>query len=92
VLSEVDQLLLLDVYAAGEDPIPGADSRSLCRSIRQRSVLEPIFIESQKEVTTVLNNIIKDGDIVITQGAGDVGSLSKRLAEVAITDQGGKQL
>jgi UDP-N-acetylmuramate--alanine ligase len=88
VLSEVDQLILLNVYAAGEEAIPGADSRSLCRSIRLRSAVEPIFVETQNEIPGVLANILQDGDIVITQGAGDVGNLSKRLADINIVGQG----
>src|SRR5690606_37914150 len=43
VLSNVDALLMLDVYAAGEEPIAGADSRSLCRSIRTRGKVDPLF-------------------------------------------------
>ncbi len=50
VLSRCDVLVLLDVYPAGEDPIPGADSRSLTRSIRQRGQVEPIFVERIEDV------------------------------------------
>ncbi|WP_062268902.1 UDP-N-acetylmuramate--L-alanine ligase [Endozoicomonas arenosclerae] len=80
VLSQVDVLLLMEVYPAGEDPIPGADSRSLCRSIRQRGQLEPIFISSPDEVNTVLKGVVEDQDLVLTQGAGDIGALAVRLA------------
>lgn len=80
VLSSVDVLLMLDVYAAGEAPIPGADSRSLCRSIRQRGSLDPVFVQSEEDVREVLKNLLRDGDIVITQGAGSVGALSRTLA------------
>lgn len=80
VLSRCDVLILLNVYAAGEDPIAGADSRSLTRSIRQRGLLEPIFVESNDDVPAVLGDIFRDGDIVITQGAGSVGRLAQDLA------------
>jgi len=80
VLSKCDVLILLDVYAAGEDPIPGADSRALIRSIRQRGVIEPIFVEDNDRVPSVLGDIFRDGDVVITQGAGNVGRLAQDLA------------
>ncbi len=80
VLSQVDQLLLLDVYSAGELPIPGADSRSLCRTIRQRNQNEPIFVASPEELPAVLADVIREGDLVLTQGAGNIGGIAKKLA------------
>jgi len=80
VLSDVDVLLLLDVYPAGEEEIPGADGRSLCRSIRSRGRVDPIFIERGADVKPVLKDIIRPGDIVMTQGAGNVGALAQQLA------------
>jgi UDP-N-acetylmuramate--alanine ligase len=80
VLSTVDQLILLDVYPAGEEPIPGADGRTLSRSIRTRGTVDPIFVESVDAVPQVLANIVRPGDIVITQGAGNVGGLAAVLA------------
>jgi UDP-N-acetylmuramate--alanine ligase len=80
VLSTVDQLILLDVYAAGEEPIPGADGRTLSRSIRTRGAVDPIFVEVIDAVPTTLMNVVRPGDIVITQGAGNVGSLAADLA------------
>ncbi|MDP4651380.1 MAG: UDP-N-acetylmuramate--L-alanine ligase [Haliea sp.] len=79
VLSRCDVLLLLEVYPAGEDPIPGADSRSLTRSIRQRGQIEPVFVDSIDEVASVLGGILRDGDVVITQGAGNIGRLAQDL-------------
>lgn len=81
VLSEVDVLIMLDVYSAGEQTIPGADSRSLCRSIRQRSSIDPVYIEDTNELDQVLLNLLSRDDIVVTQGAGNVGQLSTQLAE-----------
>ncbi|MCR6650613.1 MAG: UDP-N-acetylmuramate--L-alanine ligase [Cellvibrionaceae bacterium] len=79
VLSSVDQLILLDVYAAGEEPIPGADGRTLSRSIRTRGAVDPIFVETIDAVPPALMNVVRPGDIVITQGAGNVGSLAADL-------------
>jgi UDP-N-acetylmuramate--alanine ligase len=81
VLSDVDVLLLLDVYPAGEDEIQGADGRSLCGSIRQRGRVDPIFIERGADVKPVLKDILKPGDIVMTQGAGNVGTLALELTQ-----------
>lgn len=80
VLSEVDLLLLLEVYSAGEEPIHGADSRSLCRSIRQRGQLDPVFVKNQSDIKKVLNDLLIDGDILLTQGAGSIGLLAKDLS------------
>ncbi len=79
VLSDVDALLLLEVYAAGEEPIASADSRSLCRSIRQRGQLEPVFVDNVAQVPDLLKHILKAGDIVLTQGAGDITALAHKL-------------
>jgi UDP-N-acetylmuramate--alanine ligase len=81
VLSEVDVLLLLDVYSAGEKPIRGADSKSLCRSIRQRGQLDPMLVKNTGELKQLLNEVLTDGDILVTQGAGNIGMLSRQLAD-----------
>ena len=77
VLSKVDVLIMLEVYAAGEAPIAGADGRSLCRSIRQRGKLDPIFVEDQAELKSTLAAVVNDGDLIVTQGAGNVGGIAK---------------
>ena len=81
VLSQVDCLLLLDVYAAGEAPIPGADGRALCRSIRLRGQIDPIFVASPDQLAAVLPDVLQHGDLFMTQGAGNIGALSKELAQ-----------
>lgn len=85
VLSEVDGLLLMDVYSAGEPAIPGADARSLCRSIRQRGQVEPVHVEDNGDVVKLLSHILRDGDLLITQGAGDIGGMAARLAAAGVT-------
>lgn len=81
VLSEVDFLLLMEVYPADEEPIAGADGRSLCGSLRQRGKVDPVFIDSGEDVASVLAGVLKDGDILLTQGAGNIGALSSELAK-----------
>jgi UDP-N-acetylmuramate--alanine ligase len=82
VLSQVDQLLLLEVYSAGEKPIVGADSRSLARSLRLRGAVEPIFIDPvEGNLPTVLQNVLQANDLLLTQGAGNVGAISVELAQ-----------
>ncbi len=80
VLGGVDLLLMLEVYAAGEKPIRGADSRSLCSSIRQRGKLDPVLVKKPEELKRILNELLNDGDILVTQGAGSVGLVCKQLS------------
>ncbi len=80
VLVDVDELLMLEVYSAGEEPVSGADSRSLCRSIRQRGQIEPIYVKGPEQVAEILARIMQPGDIVLTQGAGNVGAIARQLA------------
>jgi UDP-N-acetylmuramate--alanine ligase len=80
VLSAVDVLLLLDVYSAGESKIPGADSRSLTRSIRLRGKVEPLYVKKEADLRHILSEILLPEDMVLTQGAGSVGGLSRLLA------------
>lgn len=79
VLCDADLLLLLEVYAAGEGPIAGADSRSLARSIRQRGALDPLYAAEAEDVEPLLADLLRDGDVLITQGAGNIGHLAKAL-------------
>jgi UDP-N-acetylmuramate--alanine ligase len=73
-------LLLLEVYSAGEKRIPGADSRSLSRSIRLRGKVDPIFVQDEGDIADILDGVVQADDIVITQGAGSVGALAKQLS------------
>jgi UDP-N-acetylmuramate--alanine ligase len=79
VLSSVDELLLLDVYSAGESPIIGADTKSLARSIRLRGEVEPTIIDKDN-LAPVMQRLLKANDMLITQGAGNVGHIAIDLA------------
>ena len=79
VLSEVDQLILLDVYAAGESPIAGADGHALCQGIRSRGATPPVFAIDPNEALGLLPRIVRNGDVVLVQGAGNVSEISNRL-------------
>ena len=82
VLSQVDQLLLLEVYSAGEKPIVGADSRALARSIRLRGEVEPILIDPvEGNLEPVIQKVLQANDLLLTQGAGNVGAISVELAQ-----------
>ncbi len=84
VLDQVDVLIMLEVYSAGEKPIAGADSRSLCRTIRSRGKVDPIFVSDSSTLPSVLANVLQDGDLVLTQGAGDVGKVAKHLQSLKL--------
>jgi len=80
VLSGLDVLVMLDVYPAGEQPIAGAGTRDLCRAIRLRSKVEPVFVADRKQLPEVLLPLLADGDALITLGAGDIGAMAGELA------------
>ncbi|WP_178086492.1 UDP-N-acetylmuramate--L-alanine ligase [Pseudomonas sp. GV071] len=81
VLADANVLLLMEVYPAGEEPIPGADSRQLCHSIRQRGQLDPIYIERGTELAPIVKPLLRAGDILLCQGAGDIGGLAPQLLQ-----------
>ncbi len=76
VLSEVDQLVLLDVYPAGEKHIKDADGRALARSIRVRGKIDPVFVEDLEALVETVETVLEDGDILLTLGAGSIGAWS----------------
>ena len=82
VLSEAEVLILLDVYPAGEAPIAGADGRAIARAVRSRGSLEPVFVESLAELEPVLRDLLADGDLLLTMGAGDIGAYAAGLPEL----------
>lgn len=79
VLSETDVLVLCEVYAAGEEPIAGADGRALSAAIRARGQVNPIFINDLDALAATLNGVLRDGDVVLTLGAGSIGAAAQAL-------------
>ena len=80
VLSTVDALLLTEVYAAGEAPIVAADGRALVRAVRVQGKVEPIFVERVVDLPAAVNSSAHDGDVVLTMGAGSIGTVAAMLA------------
>ena len=78
-LSECDVLLVTEVYAAGEAPIAGADGRAICRAVRTRGLIEPVFVERVDELDEALRGVLRDGDVVVTMGAGNIGAVAQDL-------------
>ena len=81
VLSTVDVLLLTEVYAAGEAPIVAADGRALARAVRVQGKVEPIFVEQVADFPAAIRNAAKDGDLVVTMGAGSIGTVAAVLVK-----------
>ncbi len=79
VLSGVDALVLTEVYAASEQPIVAADGRALARALRVAGKVEPVFVESIGDVPQAILDIVRDGDVVITMGAGSIGGIPGKL-------------
>jgi len=80
-LSMPDHVFVTEVYAAGEEPISGADGRSICRAIRTRGELEPVFVPSLDQLPELLAGVLRDGDVVLTLGAGDIGAIAAQLPD-----------
>jgi UDP-N-acetylmuramate--alanine ligase len=78
-LSGCDVLLVTEVYAAGETPIAGADGRAICRAVRSRGVVEPVFVERVDDLAAALRAELHDGDLVLTMGAGNIGAVAQDL-------------
>ena len=78
-LSAVDVLCVTEVYAAGEAPIAGADGRAICRAVRSLGALEPVFVERVEELASVLKDLVRDGDVVVAMGAGNISAVAHAL-------------
>jgi UDP-N-acetylmuramate--alanine ligase len=94
VLAGVDALIILEVYPAGEAPIAGADGKAICRAVRSHGRVEPVFVDKIEQLPQALVQIIRDGDLVVTMGAGNVGAIAAELphalAAVRPVAQGGR--
>jgi len=80
VLSEVDVLVLTEVYAAGERPLADATGRELSRAIRMRGRVEPVFVDELGELPDILGALVCEGDLVLMMGAGDIGRMAAQLS------------
>jgi len=78
-LSGADALCVTEVYAAGETAIPGADGRAICRAVRSRGQLEPLFVEKVEELAQALKDVIRDGDVIVAMGAGNISAVAHAL-------------
>ncbi len=81
VLGNTDLLLISEVYAAGEEPVTGADGRTLCRAVRGRGRVDPVFVEDIETLPAVLQDVLQAGDLVLTLGAGSIGAVAAVLPE-----------
>jgi len=81
VLSTVDALLLAEIYAAGEAPIVAADGRSLARALRVAGKVEPVFVEDIAAMPQTILDVARDGDVVLTMGAGSIGAVPAKVAD-----------
>jgi len=81
VLSVADALIVTEVYAAGEEHITGADGRALCAAIRARGRVNPVFVEQLEELNNCILDVIEDGDVLLTLGAGSIGAIAEKLPE-----------
>ncbi|KAB8186319.1 UDP-N-acetylmuramate--L-alanine ligase [Lysobacter maris] len=91
VLSTVDALVLTEVYPAGEAPIVGADAKSLARAIRARGRIDPVVVGSAGELPRVLPDVLRDGDLLLVMGAGDIGHTAQELVTAGFVDADGDE-
>ena len=84
MLSTVDALVLTEVYPAGEAPIAGADAKSLARSIRTRGRVDPGVVGSAGDLADALAGVLRDGDLLLMMGAGDIGAAAQQIARTGL--------
>jgi len=87
VLAGVDALIVTEVYAAGEAPIAGADGKAICRAVRSHGRVEPLFVDRAEQLPQTLLPILRDGDLVVTMGAGSIGAVAAELAGTLSTQR-----
>src|SRR5699024_7056596 len=81
VLSTLETLVLCEVYPAGENAISGDDGRALARGVRVRGRVDPVFIDDVHVLPQVLADVVEEGDVLLARGAGDIGSVARRMAQ-----------
>jgi UDP-N-acetylmuramate--alanine ligase len=80
VLTQADLLLVTEVYAAGEAHIEGADGRAICRAVRSRGKVEPVFVPQVEEIAVALSDLLRPGDVIAMMGAGSISAAAHDLA------------
>jgi len=90
VLCSVDALVLTEVYAAGETPIVAADGRALMHALRVSGQSEAVFVEDIQQMPQAIMQMARDGDVVVTMGAGSIGTLPNKLLGISDADATGK--
>jgi len=88
VLSTVDVLVLAEIYAAGESPIVAADGRALARALRMAGKVAPVFVENIADMPDAISGLVREGDVVITMGAGSISGVPAKLASAASAQEG----
>lgn len=83
--ANADALIVTEVHPAGETPIAGADGKAICRAVRSHGRVEPVFVEKVDELPRALIQIARDGDVIVTMGAGSIGSLAPELPTALTT-------
>jgi UDP-N-acetylmuramate--alanine ligase len=83
--ANADALIVTEVYAAGETPIAGADGKAICRAVRSHGRVEPVYVEKIDELPRALIQIARDGDVIVTMGAGSIGALAPELPAALTT-------
>lgn len=86
VLSLPDKLIMLDVYSAGEAPIPGADSAAIIRDLKRPEVIKPLLVKDPATLPQILQGELRAGDVLLTQGAGNIGGIAATLAQTALKE------
>ncbi len=89
VLSTADALVLSEVYAAGEAPLPMADGRALSRAVRNRGQVDPVFVEDYRDLPRQLAGLLQDDDVLLLMGAGNIGALAREIQEHGLMGAGG---
>lgn len=82
VIGSADAVLLAEVYAAGEAPIVAADGRALTRALRVAGKVDPVFVDDIAEMPKTIVEQVRDGDVVISMGAGSIGNVPQQVAEM----------
>ena len=77
-----DVLILTDIYAAGETPIPGVDGTTILYDVKNFTGKSPVYIEKRADIAPYLADMVEEGDMVLTMGAGDIYKTGEELVKI----------